>query len=298
VDSALANLKVTHEIAPGRRWTGEGTERGVSMRHWMKARAARALAMLFGLSLVLTACNVNSVRELLADVFPAESGDAASEHFALADDVPEQASEDADAGDATADDEADDDAPSFNSTEHPANLRDEVTPSHRARKRTVQRPERERPDQETAEPAEDDDESEEPARQRSERRETAPPEEREAPPSGGQSGGLSSVEQQVFDLLNAERRSAGLDPLQLDSTLTEGARAWSRRMATEDFFAHDTSGNFAENIAYGYPTAQAVHEGWMDSEGHRNNRMNGRYTRYGVGVFEQGGTLYYTERFN
>jgi len=94
-----------------------------------------------------------------------------------------------------------------------------------------------------------------------------------------------------------ERAGAGLEPLQLDSSLSQGARAWSQRMGTENFFSHDTSGNFAENIAYGYPTAAAVHDGWMDSEGHRRNRMNPGYTTYGVGVYEQGGTLYYTERF-
>jgi uncharacterized protein YkwD len=68
-------------------------------------------------------------------------------------------------------------------------------------------------------------------------------------------------------------------------------------MATEGFFEHDTSGNFAENIAYGYPTPAAVHDGWMDSEGHRANRMNSRYTTYGVGVYKQGDTFFYTERF-
>jgi uncharacterized protein YkwD len=85
--------------------------------------------------------------------------------------------------------------------------------------------------------------------------------------------------------------------LRLDNTLSQGASAWSRRMATEGFFEHDTGGNFAENIAYGYPDAAAVHDGWMNSEGHRDNRMNSRYTRYGIGVYQQGNTLFYTERF-
>ena len=274
------------------------------MRHWMKARTARALAMLFGLSLLLTACDVNSLRELLTDLFPPQAEEAAGDTApdAGATDASEEPSEDAD--DAAG---ADDRRPTFDSNDHPANLRDEIAPSHRARKRTAQRPEREReePAAEQADDGEKEDESEASTERRAERprqRETAEPAEpaeRETPAdSGGQAaGGLSGLEQQVFDLLNAERRRAGLSPLQLDSTLAQGSRAWSRRMATEGFFAHDTSGNFAENIAFGYPTANAVHDGWMNSEGHRNNRMNSRYTRYGIGAFEQDGTVYWTERF-
>jgi len=262
--------------------------------------------MLFGLSLVLTACDVDSVLELLADLAPppaAADDGAASDEETAASEEPDDSKE-PDADEASEGDESSDDEAYVNRNEHVANLRTpEARPSHRARRRTERRRETDRRDEA---PAADEEESEEePAEQPSQRQEserprrrTRPPADSEAPaPGGGQSANLSSVEQQVFDLLNAERRQAGLAALQLDSTLSQGSRAWSRRMATEGFFAHDTGGNFAENIAYGYPTAAAVHRGWMESEGHRNNRMNSGYTRYGVGVYEQDGTLYYTERF-
>ncbi|HSK95827.1 MAG TPA: CAP domain-containing protein [Euzebyales bacterium] len=272
------------------------------------------MILLFGLSLALTACNVENVLALLADLSPpaAETADdgAAADEDAASDEQadasePAESSEQPGAGEASeAEGTADsaDDEPCINRNEHVANLREpETRPTHRARQRTERRRDADQPDEE---PSADEDESEdEQAEQPSERRRERPRDRANPPASeepaggGGQSGGLSGIEQQVFDLLNAERQQAGLDALQLDSTLSQGSRAWSRRMATEGFFAHDTGGNFAENIAYGYPSAEAVHRGWMESEGHRNNRMNSRYTSYGVGVFEQDGTIYYTERF-
>ena len=182
------------------------------MRGWRKTRVSRAIVALFSLSLLLSACDLGSLNELLDDLQPA----------------------------------------SQTGRDEPA------TPSM---------PRRDAP----ADPS--------------------------TPSGGGTTADLSAVEKQVFELLNAERKQAGLAALKLDNSLSSGARAWSKKMATEDFFSHDTSGNFAENIAYGYRTAKAVHDGWMNSSGHRNNRMNSRYSTYGVGVHKNGNTLYYTERF-
>jgi uncharacterized protein YkwD len=265
------------------------------MRLWMKERTARVVAVLFGLSLMLTACDADSVLEPLADLAPppaaADDDGAASEA-----DTPSRS----DGDDAS---ESADDEPNINPNEHVANLRIPETSHEQARRHTEQRPDTD--DADEASPAPDDAASDEPAEQPAEQEGTDQPRERdtvsassEVPADdGGRSGDLSSIEQQVFDLLNAARRTAGLSPLQLDSELAQGSQAWSRRMATEGFFEHDSGGNFAENIAYGYPTADAVHRGWMASEGHRDNRMNPRYSLYGIGVFELGDTLYYTERF-
>ena len=261
--------------------------------------------MLFGLSLLLTACDVATINELLADIMGGQPAAAAAEQSAgdEAGDGGGSDSDDAEAGDDESGegDESDARERCVNRNEHVGNLR---TPSRVEKKRERQNRNRDRDANEAeqaeeapddaaeapAEPAEDEDEPEAPARA-----------QRNEQPAGGSSGGgsadLSNVEQQVFDLLMEERENAGLEPLRLDSSLSQGSRAWSRRMATENFFSHDTSGNFAENIAYGYPTAAAVHDGWMNSDGHRRNRMNPGYTTYGVGVYQQGNTLYYTERF-
>jgi uncharacterized protein YkwD len=277
------------------------------MRYWMRAKAARAAAVLFGLSLLLTACDAAALNELLADIMGGAPAAAAEEP---AGDAGEAGSEDddtasgdedvADEGD-EGEDDADEDASEarercLNRNEHVGNLR---SPSRVERKR--ERRERNRDAAESEEADEAPEEADEaPAEPAEEEPEAPAPARRNEQPAGGGSGGgsanLSNIEQQVFDLLMQERASAGLEPLQLDSSLSRGARAWSQRMGTENFFSHDTSGNFAENIAYGYPSAAAVHDGWMDSDGHRRNRMNAGYTTYGVGVYEQGGTLYYTER--
>lgn len=285
------------------------------MRYWMRARATRAVAMLFGLSLLVAACDMGDVNELVADLLggtPAaaagddaapEGDDAGSEDAESEDDGA--GSDDggavADEGSGSGADDQADRRRCINRNEHVANLRaaaeSDEAPAFRQERR-------QRDDQQAAD-------APEPQDQDQDQEQEAPRERRDgggdrdgqsgdggaSEGDGGQSSGLSGIEQDVFDLLNAERQRAGLAPLELDDSLSQGARQWSRRMATEDFFEHDTSGNFAENIAFGYPDAAAVHGGWMDSEGHRRNRMNAGYSTYGVGVHEQGGTIYYTERF-
>jgi uncharacterized protein YkwD len=39
-----------------------------------------------------------------------------------------------------------------------------------------------------------------------------------------------------------------------------------------------------ENIAQGQRSAQAVHDAWMDSDGHRANILNCSFTAIGVGL--------------
>ena len=56
--------------------------------------------------------------------------------------------------------------------------------------------------------------------------------------------------------------------------------------------AYRTAG---ENIAMGYPTPEAVVDGWMNSEGHRANILNPSFTVIGVGYVEQG--HYWTQMF-
>jgi uncharacterized protein YkwD len=265
------------------------------------------VALLFGLSLMLTACNASSVREFLAELFPPPAelaGDEVASEDASEDDAPEDDPSEESTDGASEPGDTADDGPSINQNEHcgarnlrPPPRRDETRKKDDAGDERSESEDDEAPEQEDADNASEEEEQDRPAERQPPERAPAAEEDSEPEDTGGQSSGLSSIEQEVFSLLNAERERAGLSPLELDSTLSQGARAWSRRMATEGFFEHDTSGNFAENIAYGYPTAAAVHDGWMNSEGHRTNRMNSRYTTYGVGVFEQGNTLYYTERF-
>ena len=131
--------------------------------------------------------------------------------------------------------------------------------------------------------------------------EPAPPEEEE-PADDAPAAGLSNIEQEIFDTLNATRADAGLDELALSQDIASGARDYSCEMAETGVFEHADlaeAGVSGENIAMGQRSAAEVHEGWMNSAGHRDNRMNERWTEYGVGVCEDGdGRLWFTERFN
>ena len=137
------------------------------------------------------------------------------------------------------------------------------------------------------------------------------PSEPEQPPkpSGGTS--VSSYEQQVVTLVNAERAKYGLAALTLDETLCGYARVKSQDMHDQGYFSHtsptygspfDMMRSFGvsyrsagENIAMGYSTPEAVVAAWMNSAGHRANILSANYTTLGVGYVEDGG--YWTQWF-
>jgi uncharacterized protein YkwD len=119
-------------------------------------------------------------------------------------------------------------------------------------------------------------------------------------PSG--SGDARSLERQVLDLTNAERRKAGCPDLAGNAKLHAAALAHSTDMATQGYFSHTGADGssmsdrveregyawraLAENIAAGYRTPQAVVTGWMNSSGHRANILNCGLTEIGVGFHD------------
>jgi uncharacterized protein YkwD len=114
------------------------------------------------------------------------------------------------------------------------------------------------------------------------------------------SGGLSAIEQEIYELLNAQRQEAGLQSLTEVGDISDGAREWSCSMASSRTLRHAnlrSAGVNGENIAYGQRSAAAVTKGWNNSSGHYRNRMSSRWSEYGVGVCERDGTLWFTERF-
>lgn len=138
-------------------------------------------------------------------------------------------------------------------------------------------------------------------------------------PEGGVGGPIegecgSAVEARVITLLNEARREEGLRTLSCDGRLGDVARLHSEDMGVRDFFDHtnpdgeapwDRMVNYGidefevagENIAAGYTTAADVHEGWMNSPGHRENILGEWYTHVGVGVWEEDGVIYWTQLF-
>lgn len=122
----------------------------------------------------------------------------------------------------------------------------------------------------------------------------------------------SEMEQQVADLVNQERAANGLAPLTLSTDLCDGARRKSQDMHDNNYFSHDspTFGSpfdmmssmgidfwaAGENIAMGYPTAEAVMEGWMNSPGHRANILSDAFTELGVGYVDGYWTQWFVNR--
>jgi len=106
--------------------------------------------------------------------------------------------------------------------------------------------------------------------------------------------------ERVLDLLNAERREAGLRRLRRDRRAERAALAHAEDMAEREFFSHtcpdgtvprdraeEARARFervGENIAAGQPTPEEVMRSWMASPGHRENILREEYTHVGVGL--------------
>lgn len=91
----------------------------------------------------------------------------------------------------------------------------------------------------------------------------------------------------IVDGVNRARAEAGLPPVRADPRLALAAGRHAQDMAEHDFFSHQGSDGsrvdtrvrgaaypyhlVAENIAVGQTVAAEVVEGWMQSDGHRQN---------------------------
>lgn len=111
------------------------------------------------------------------------------------------------------------------------------------------------------------------------------------------------LEKRMLDLVNQERRAAGLSPLEPDPELTEVARKHSADMFARGYFAHDSpegltpfdrmrSANVrfiiaGENLALA-PTIPVAHAGLMNSPGHRANILRPQFGRVGIGIMDGG----------
>ena len=110
----------------------------------------------------------------------------------------------------------------------------------------------------------------------------------------------TNITQVLLTAHNAERAKIGAPPLVLNAKLSTAAQKHANWMAANNKMSHTGAGgsSFAdrirdegytfatggENIAAGYPTADAVVNGWMNSPGHRANILNPNYKEVGFGV--------------
>ena len=110
--------------------------------------------------------------------------------------------------------------------------------------------------------------------------------------------GVSDVE--LVDAMNRRRAMYGLPPLRLNAALSLAARDRVADMFDQRYFAHvapDGTQPFVwvtrrgypyrmvgENLAVGYPTADRVVGGWMQSPGHRENILKRGFDEIGIAV--------------
>ncbi|MEQ8704037.1 MAG: CAP domain-containing protein [Phaeodactylibacter sp.] len=90
-------------------------------------------------------------------------------------------------------------------------------------------------------------------------------------------------------------------PLSWDDRLTTAAQRHAGDMARRDFFSHQGSDgstfskrasdagyrwrNIGENIAYNYPDAVTVVQGWQESPAHCKNMMSADFRQMGAAVY-------------
>jgi uncharacterized protein YkwD len=126
----------------------------------------------------------------------------------------------------------------------------------------------------------------------------------------------ASTEARIFDLINAQRTSRGLRPLVYNTQLDQMAKIQATNMAHFQKMAHvlpdaqlptlkDRAqyvgyyyGQIAENVALGYPSAESVVEGWMNSSGHRRNILDSGEIETGIAIARsRSGGIYYAQVF-
>ena len=110
---------------------------------------------------------------------------------------------------------------------------------------------------------------------------------------------LNSDEQEVFKLINQQRKNNGLSELKIDNEVQRVAKIKAQDMVNNNYFSHTSptygspfnmlksfkiSYNTAgENIAGNSSNNGAV-TAWMNSAGHKANILNGNFNYTGIGV--------------
>ncbi|HVN93210.1 MAG TPA: CAP domain-containing protein [Terracidiphilus sp.] len=125
--------------------------------------------------------------------------------------------------------------------------------------------------------------------------------------SSRDSGNMRAQAEQIFALANEVRIQAGIGRLDWDPSLAQAALAHCLLMAQQGPISHQYPGEpdlsartaqagahfslIEENVAVG-PSADGIHEAWMQSPGHRANLLNPKVNRVGVAVVAARGVFY------
>lgn len=121
-----------------------------------------------------------------------------------------------------------------------------------------------------------------------------------------------SYAEQVVKLVNEERAKAGLHALKIDTEITSAALVRAKEIQTSFSHTRPDGRKFStvltdhnirftgagENIAWGQTSPEKVMEAWMNSEGHRANILNAKFTKIGVGHLQNAsGRNYWVQLF-
>lgn len=126
----------------------------------------------------------------------------------------------------------------------------------------------------------------------------------------------ASLRAHILELVNAERRRGGLEPVRWHPDLDLAASVHAANMADRRHLAHTLAGieqhsltmraihagyeftRITENLASGYQRAEDVVAGWMASPGHRANILDAGVKESGVGVKRAAdGIIYFCQVF-
>ncbi|MGB3921772.1 MAG: CAP domain-containing protein [Minisyncoccia bacterium] len=131
-------------------------------------------------------------------------------------------------------------------------------------------------------------------------------------------GLLSAVITAVLvDLTNSNRLTQNISPLVENPTLAYAAQLKANDMAEKSYFAHTSPEGFSpwywfkkggyeflyagENLAVNFSESSDVVSAWMNSEGHRTNIMNNKFTEIGIamapGYYNGRETIYVVQFF-
>lgn len=133
-----------------------------------------------------------------------------------------------------------------------------------------------------------------------------PPEKPEKPDEPAQpnpGAGATAWEKQILDRTNAERAKIGCQPLRLDERLTRAARLHNKEMRDRRYFDHISpdrthpypehrakaqgyQGEVSEIIALGASNPQEAMQGWMSSQGHREELLKCSWKSVGIGALK------------
>ncbi len=104
----------------------------------------------------------------------------------------------------------------------------------------------------------------------------------------------------LIELLNQDRKEAGLNPLKENTVLDSAAVMKAQDMMDKDYFSHQSPAGVTpwhwfgqagysykiagENLAIGFLDSEEVNQAWLDSPSHKANLLNSNYKDVGIAI--------------